>query len=130
MSRRARAHEWHRPRASRRAFLEIVPEGEPFRIFGVHLSAVHSNWTEQRRVRELRALLEAPVKGHSHPEIDILFVDDLVAVDLRVKNGKLSQRFVHSFKNERHERELGIGAFVELVTILFTKLAIRVMSIS
>jgi exodeoxyribonuclease-3 len=27
------------------------------RIFGVHLSAVHSAWTERRRVRELRALL-------------------------------------------------------------------------
>ena len=50
-------HEWHRPAPSRRAFLEIVPEGDRVRIFGVHLSAVHSNWTEQRRVRELRALL-------------------------------------------------------------------------
>lgn len=52
-------HEWHRPSPSRRAFLEIVPEGDRVRIFGVHLSAVHSNWTEQRRVRELRALLAA-----------------------------------------------------------------------
>ena len=51
-------HEWHRPFPSRRAFLEIVPEGDPMRIFGVHLSAVHSNWTEQRRARELRALLK------------------------------------------------------------------------
>ena len=51
-------HEWHRPFPSRRAFLEIVPEGDTMRIFGVHLSAVHSNWTEQRRVRELRALLK------------------------------------------------------------------------
>ena len=50
-------HEWHRPVASRRAFLEILPAGSPLRIFGVHLSAVHSNWTERRRVRELRALL-------------------------------------------------------------------------
>lgn len=52
-------HEWHRPGPSRRAFLEIVPAGDQVRIFGVHLSAVHSNWTEQRRVRELRALLLA-----------------------------------------------------------------------
>ena len=49
-------HEWHRPRASRRAFLEIVPAVGSLRIFGVHLSAVHSNWTERRRVRELRAI--------------------------------------------------------------------------
>ena len=52
-------------RASRRAFLEIVPEGEPLRIFGVHLSAVHSNWTERRRVRELRAVL-AGIAEHQH----------------------------------------------------------------
>lgn len=58
-------HEWHRPTPSRRAFLEIVPEGDAVRIFGVHLSAVHSNWTEQRRVRELRALLKG-IEKHQH----------------------------------------------------------------
>jgi exodeoxyribonuclease-3 len=50
-------HEWHRPRGSKRHFLEIVLAGVEFSIYGVHLSAVHSNWTERRRVRELRALL-------------------------------------------------------------------------
>jgi endonuclease/exonuclease/phosphatase family metal-dependent hydrolase len=65
MSRGKARHEWHRPAASRRAFLEIVPEGEPLRIFGVHLSAVHSNWTEKRRVRELRAVL-AGIADHQH----------------------------------------------------------------
>jgi endonuclease/exonuclease/phosphatase family metal-dependent hydrolase len=65
MSRRKLRHQWHRPRASRRAFLELVPEGEAFRIFGVHLSAVHSNWTERRRVRELRAVL-AGIAAHQH----------------------------------------------------------------
>ena len=58
-------HEWHRPPPSRRAFLEVVPEGDRMRIFGVHLSAVHSNWTEQRRVRELRALLKG-IERHQH----------------------------------------------------------------
>ena len=58
-------HEWHRPWPSRRAFLEIVPEGDRVRIFGVHLSAVHSNWTEQLRVRELRALLKG-IARHQH----------------------------------------------------------------
>jgi exodeoxyribonuclease III len=52
-------HEWHRPAASRRAFLEIVPAAGSLRIFGVHLSAVHSNWTERRRGRELQAILSA-----------------------------------------------------------------------
>jgi endonuclease/exonuclease/phosphatase family metal-dependent hydrolase len=66
MSRIAIAHhEWHRPRDSRRAYLEIVPAGTEFRIFGLHLSAVHSNWTERRRVRELRAVL-AGIQRHQH----------------------------------------------------------------
>jgi endonuclease/exonuclease/phosphatase family metal-dependent hydrolase len=51
--------EWHRPRVSRHAFLEITPEGTAWRVFGVHLSAVHAAWTERRRVYELRALLAA-----------------------------------------------------------------------
>jgi exodeoxyribonuclease III len=56
-------HAWHRPRLSRHAFLEIEPAGTPFRIFGVHLSAVFAAWTEQRRVVELRSLL-ASLKKH------------------------------------------------------------------
>jgi endonuclease/exonuclease/phosphatase family metal-dependent hydrolase len=50
-------HEWHRPGPENRSFLEIVVAGTELRIFGVHLTAVHSNWTERRRVREMRALL-------------------------------------------------------------------------
>ena len=50
-------HEWHKPRVSRHAFLEIVPDGATFRVFGVHLSAVFAAWTENRRVFELQALL-------------------------------------------------------------------------
>jgi exodeoxyribonuclease-3 len=59
------SHQWHQPRGSRHAFLEIVPENTACRIFGVHLSAVHSAWTERRRVRELRALL-AGIRQHQH----------------------------------------------------------------
>lgn len=51
--------QWIRPRISRHAFLEVVPAGPPLRVFGVHLSAVHAAWTEQRRVLELRALLRS-----------------------------------------------------------------------
>jgi exodeoxyribonuclease-3 len=50
---------WHRPRVSRHAFLEVIPAGAPLRLFGVHLSAVHAAWTEQRRLYELRALLRS-----------------------------------------------------------------------
>jgi exodeoxyribonuclease III len=57
--------EWHRPRLSRHAFLEVVPEGDWVRVFGVHLSAVHAAWTERRRVQELRALLKS-IERHQH----------------------------------------------------------------
>jgi endonuclease/exonuclease/phosphatase family metal-dependent hydrolase len=50
-------HEWHRPRGSRRHFMEIELEGSNLVLFGIHLSAVHSFWTERRRMRELRSLL-------------------------------------------------------------------------
>ena len=50
---------WHKPRVSRHAFIEIVPAASQWRVFGVHLSAVHAAWTEARRVFELRALLTA-----------------------------------------------------------------------
>jgi exodeoxyribonuclease III len=58
MSRTAVDHyEWHRPRWSRYAFLELVVMNGAVRFFGVHLSAIHSAWTERRRVFEVRALL-------------------------------------------------------------------------
>lgn len=66
MSRLPVAHvEWHRPRVSRHAFLEVVPAGTEFRVFGVHLSAVFAAWTERRRAFELRALLRA-IAAHQH----------------------------------------------------------------
>ena len=58
--------EWRKPRVSRHAFIEIVPAGLPWTIVGVHLSAVHAAWTEQRRRYELRALLLA-IQQHQPP---------------------------------------------------------------
>ena len=48
---------WHPMRGSRRTFLELVLAEPDVRLIGVHLTALHSNWTERMRVRELRALL-------------------------------------------------------------------------
>jgi exodeoxyribonuclease-3 len=48
---------WHKPWRSRHAFLEVQLSAGGWRIFGVHLSAVHSAITEQRRLFELAALL-------------------------------------------------------------------------
>lgn len=60
MSRRKVAFsQWIRPRMSRHAFLEVVPDGDRVRVFGVHLSAVLAAWTEERRNMELRALLKS-----------------------------------------------------------------------
>jgi len=53
------SHAWHRPRVSRHAFLELVPQGLSLRLFGVHLSAVFAALTERRRMFELRALVAA-----------------------------------------------------------------------
>jgi exodeoxyribonuclease-3 len=61
--------DWRRPRVSRHAFLEIVPARSPWRIFGVHLSAVHAAWTERRRVFELRALLAAVRQHQDGPHV-------------------------------------------------------------
>ena len=51
-------HAWHHPRAARHAFLEVVLAGDAVRVFGLHLSAWFSKWSERRRAREIRALLD------------------------------------------------------------------------
>ncbi|MCA1817402.1 MAG: endonuclease/exonuclease/phosphatase family protein [Acidobacteria bacterium] len=55
-------HEWHYPAGARHGVLEIeLPGGA--RVFGLHLSARFSKWSEARRVREIGALLDS-IKGH------------------------------------------------------------------
>ena len=56
---------WHEVRFARRKYLEILLPGSSTRIFGVHLSAIHSNITERRRTYELRSLLTGIAK-HQH----------------------------------------------------------------
>jgi exodeoxyribonuclease-3 len=58
-------HAWHEVRFARRRYLEIVLPGSAPRIFGVHLSAIHSNVTERRRMYELRSVL-AGIAVHQH----------------------------------------------------------------
>ena len=62
---RAAFADFHRPRFSQHAFLELAPAGERVRLFGVHLSAVHAAWTERRRLMEVRALLRS-IERHQH----------------------------------------------------------------
>jgi endonuclease/exonuclease/phosphatase family metal-dependent hydrolase len=56
---------WRRVRWARRAYMELELSDVALRIFGVHLSAVHSNLTERRRAYEIRALLKS-VERHQH----------------------------------------------------------------
>ena len=52
------SHAWHHPPASRHAFLEVELAEPALRLFGLHLSAWFSKWSERRRAREIRALLD------------------------------------------------------------------------
>lgn len=58
-------YEWHYPRGSKHSFLEIQLAAGETRIFGLHLSARFSKWSERKRHREIRALLEG-IKQHQH----------------------------------------------------------------
>lgn len=58
-------HAWHQPGNARHPFLELVLEGVECRIFGLHLVAWFSKWTERKRARELRALLDG-IREHQH----------------------------------------------------------------
>lgn len=58
-------HAWRRVPWARRRYLELDLTGGGLRIFGVHLSAIHSNVTEQRRLHELRSLL-GDIGRHQH----------------------------------------------------------------
>ena len=52
-------HDWHLPRWTRHPFLELVLSEPDLRVFGLHLSAWFSNWSERRRRFEIRALLHS-----------------------------------------------------------------------
>jgi endonuclease/exonuclease/phosphatase family metal-dependent hydrolase len=56
---------WHRPRAARHPFLEVVLSHSGTRLFGLHLSAWFSKWSERRRAIEIRALLDG-IRHHQH----------------------------------------------------------------
>jgi exodeoxyribonuclease-3 len=59
------AHLWHQPPGARHAFLELAIERPEVRLFGLHLSAWFSKWSERRRALEIRALLDG-IREHQH----------------------------------------------------------------
>ena len=52
-----RTFRWVHSRWARHGVLELVLEPNGFTVIGVHLSAIHSNLTERRRLLELKMLL-------------------------------------------------------------------------
>lgn len=58
-------HQWHHPKGSRHAYLEIQPVGLKIKIFGLHLRARFSKWSERRRHKEIQALLQN-IRQHQH----------------------------------------------------------------
>jgi exodeoxyribonuclease-3 len=56
-------HEWHHPAGAKHSFLEIQLAGSKARIFGLHLRARFSKWSERRRMLEIQALL-AGIRQH------------------------------------------------------------------
>ncbi len=58
-------HAWHHPTGSRHAFLEVELADADCRLFGLHLRAWFSRWSERQRARELRALLRG-IRAHQH----------------------------------------------------------------
>ena len=45
---------------------------------------------------------QTPIERHGHAEIDVAFVDDLIAAHLRVEDGKFAQPICDRLKDERH----------------------------
>jgi exodeoxyribonuclease III len=58
-------HAWHSARGARHPFLEVVLDAPHPRIFGLHLSAWFSKWSERRRAREIRLLLDG-IREHQY----------------------------------------------------------------
>lgn len=50
-------HEWRQPRGCSRSLLRLDLAAPECSVFALHLQAMHSNWSERRRVRELKAIL-------------------------------------------------------------------------
>jgi endonuclease/exonuclease/phosphatase family metal-dependent hydrolase len=58
-------HAWHSPVGAKHPFLEVVLDAPHPRIFGLHLSAWFSKWSERRRAREIRLLLDG-IREHQN----------------------------------------------------------------
>lgn len=56
-------YQWHYPAGSTHSFLEIVLGDGHARIFGLHLKPRFSKWSEAKRAREIRSLLDG-IKHH------------------------------------------------------------------
>ena len=70
LARRApHAADWHWLPSARHAHLELQPAGTRWRVFGVHLRAMHVRWAERRRVLDVEALLRAVAPTAQAPHV-------------------------------------------------------------
>ena len=83
-------HVWRRVRWARRAYLELVT-ASGLRIYGVHLSALHTNLTEQRRAYELRSLLRS-IDRHQEGLHVVIGDFNTLAPDERLRMERLPPR--------------------------------------
>lgn len=70
-------HRWYPARWLKHPFLEAVIGAFPLRVLGVHLQPYFSRWSEQKRVREVKFLLEVSSKCKEFPH---LLVGDFNAI--------------------------------------------------
>jgi endonuclease/exonuclease/phosphatase family metal-dependent hydrolase len=61
-------HEWIYPPGARHPVIEIVLSDNGFRIYGLHLKARFSKWSEARRTREIKALLSG-IEDNQGPHV-------------------------------------------------------------
>lgn len=70
-------HKWYPARWLKHPFLEAVIGTFPLRILGVHLQPYFTRWSEQKRVREVKLLLEVSGECKESP---LLLIGDFNAV--------------------------------------------------
>jgi len=61
------------------------------------------------------------IESYCHSQVNISFIDNLIATHLRVEDRELTQSIIHGLKNKRHIGELGAGSFFKRRFVLLTQ---------
>ena len=74
-------HEWRRVNVARRRYLEVLLGDGKTRVFGVHLSALHSNVTERRRTAEVTGILRQTAESRDQFHVMLGDFNTVAAAD-------------------------------------------------